>query len=155
MSSQDIPFDELVAALRDQNMDLDSFRPGDIVIVRSGYLEQYENMSAEKREHLNELYKTKKPDNVGLKPSEDLLRFLWDNKIAALCGDSRALEVWPCTELQWHLHEWLLAGWGMPIGEMFYLEDLAKMCRETGRYTFFLSSSPMNVSLQALCSGLD
>jgi hypothetical protein len=44
------------------------------------------------------------------------------------------------------LHEWLLAGWGMPIGELFYLEELSKKCKELGRYTFFLSSSPMNVS---------
>jgi kynurenine formamidase len=103
-------------------------------------------MSDEKRERLNELYKTQKPDNIGLKPSRELLEFLWDKKIAAIGGDSRSLEVWPCEELEWHMHEWLLAGWGMPIGELFYLEDVAKICDSLKRYTFFLSSSPMNVS---------
>lgn len=147
MSSYEVPFTEVVEALRSQGLDLDVFRPGDIIIIRFGYLEQYENMSDEKREKLNDLYKTQKPDNIGLKPSRELLEFLWDNKIAAIGGDSRSLEVWPCKDLEWHMHEWLLAGWGMPIGELFYLEDVAKICHTLKRYTFFLSSSPMNVSI--------
>lgn len=35
--------------------------------------------------------------------------------------------------------------WGMPIGEFFDLEALSKHCAETGRYTFFFSSWPLNV----------
>ncbi|RTE81590.1 hypothetical protein BHE90_003915 [Fusarium euwallaceae] len=145
MSSHEVPFSELIETLKFQGIDFDIFKPGDILVIRFGYLEQYENMSQEKRQHLHNLYKTQKPDNIGLKPSKELLRFLWDKKIAAICGDSRSLEVWPCKDTEWHLHEWLLAGWGMPIGELFYLEELAKMCSSSGRYTFFMSSSPMNV----------
>lgn len=147
MSAHEIPFSELLATLAYQKIHPSTFRRGDILVIRTGYLAQYAEMPAHKREHLNELYKTQKPDNIGLKPSEELLRFLWDTKIAAICGDSRSLEVWPCTEEKWHMHEWLLAGWGMPIGELFDLEELARVCRKLGRYTFFLSSSPMNVSL--------
>lgn len=146
MSSYEVPFSQLVEALRHQGLEPSIFRPGDILIIRFGYLDQYENMSSEKRERLNELYKVQKPDNIGLKPSRELLEFLWDIKIAAIGGDSRSLEVWPCKDLEWHMHEWLLAGWGMPIGELFYLEDLSKICRTLKRYVFFLSSSPMNVS---------
>lgn len=127
-------------------MDLDVIRPGDILVIRSGYLAQYQEMTDAKRESLNERYKTHKPENIGLKPSEELLKFLWNQKIAAICGDARSMEVWPCRDLEFHLHEWLLAGWGMPIGELFYLEELSKLCNQLGRYTFFLSSSPMNVS---------
>ncbi|KAK8170345.1 hypothetical protein BC567DRAFT_164023 [Phyllosticta citribraziliensis] len=43
------------------------------------------------------------------------------------------------------LHEYLLAGWGMPIGEMFDLEALAATCRELGRWTFFVASMPLNM----------
>ena len=146
MTSHEIPFDQIVKTLEYQNMSLDSLRAGDIIVIRFGYLAQYENMDATKREYLNELYKTQKPDNMGLKPSKELLKFLWNTKIAAICGDSRSLEVWPCKDLEWHLHEWLLAGWGMPIGELFYLEELSMKCKELGRYTFFMSSSPMDVS---------
>ncbi|KAH7183387.1 uncharacterized protein B0J16DRAFT_401691 [Fusarium flagelliforme] len=145
MTSHEIPFDQIIKTLEYQSMSLDSFRAGDIIVIRFGYLAQYENMDSTKREHLNELYKTQKPDNIGLKPSKELLKFLWNTKIAAICGDARSLEVWPCKDLEWHLHEWLLAGWGMPIGELFYLEELSKRCKELGRYTFFMSSSPMNV----------
>lgn len=144
-SSYEIPFSQIVDALQYQGIELSIFRPGDMLVIRFGYIHQYENMSDEKRERLDDLYKTQKPDNIGLKPSRELLEFLWNNKLAAICGDSRSLEVWPCKDLEWHMHEWLLAGWGMPIGEMFYLEDLAKICAALNRYTFFLSSSPMNV----------
>ena len=44
------------------------------------------------------------------------------------------------------LHQWLLGGWGMPIGGMFDLEELAKHCHECGRRSFFLSSVPLKVS---------
>jgi hypothetical protein len=146
MSSYEVPFSQIVEALEYQGLDLGVFRPGDILIIRFGYLDQYDNMSDDKRQRLNELYKTQKPDNIGLQPSRELLEFLWNNKLAAIAGDSRSLEVWPCNQLEWHMHEWLLAGWGMPIGELFYLEDVAKMCKALNRYTFFLSTSPMNVS---------
>lgn len=43
------------------------------------------------------------------------------------------------------LHEYLLAGWGMPIGELFDLEELSRICQELGRWTFFLASVPLNM----------
>ncbi|KAI0198405.1 hypothetical protein F4808DRAFT_462873 [Astrocystis sublimbata] len=140
-----VPFEELLEVMRYQNMGLNDLRKGDILVIRFGYLAQYEGMSEAKRDELDNRYKTHKPENIGVKPSRELLEMLWDKKIAAICGDSRSLEVWPCTELEWHLHEWLLAGWGMPIGELFYLEELSKICEQRKRYTFFMSSSPMNV----------
>lgn len=123
----------------------DDFRQGDILFVRSGYIHQYETMPQSKRDLLQKRYATSKPENIGVAPSEDLLRFLWDKQIAAVAGDSRSFEVWPCTKPEWHLHEWLLAGWGMPIGELFDLEELSRVCEKLGRYTFFLSSEPLNV----------
>lgn len=110
-------------------------------------------MNESKRHQLNELYKTHKPDNIGVEPSEELLEFLCNSKFAAVAGDSRSFEVWPCSNLDWHLHEWLLAGWGMPIGEFFDLEELSKICAATGRYTFFLASAPMNVSVLLMLLG--
>lgn len=146
-TAYEVPFSSLIEALNEQGLSKDVFQLGDIIIIRFGYLSQYESMSPEKRETLNNHYKTNKPDNIGIKPSRELLEFLWNNKIAAICGDSRSLEVWPCKDTEWQMHEWLLAGWGMPIGELFYLEDVSRICSSLGRYIFFLSSSPMNVSL--------
>ncbi len=45
----------------------------------------------------------------------------------------------------YYLHEHILALWGMPLGEMFDLEKLAKTCRARNRWTFFVSSAPANV----------
>ncbi len=46
---------------------------------------------------------------------------------------------------EYHLHEYILALWGMPLGEMLDLEKLAKTCRAKNRWTFFVSSAPANV----------
>lgn len=43
------------------------------------------------------------------------------------------------------LHEVMLAGWGMPIGELFDLEELARECKEQKRWSFFLTSEVCNV----------
>ena len=147
MTAYSVPFAELIEVLKDQGLSKTSFQPGDILLFRFGYIHQYEIMPEEKRAHLDDLYKKQKPENIGIQPSEELLKFLWEKKISAVAADTRSFEVWPCTETQWHLHEWLLAGWGMPIGELFYLEELSRSCDEGGRYTFFFTSSPMNVSL--------
>jgi hypothetical protein len=49
------------------------------------------------------------------------------------------------TKLEYSMHEVFLGGWGMPIGEMFYVEKLAEECRRLGRWTFFFVSEPLNV----------
>ena len=146
MSPHPVPFDQLIEVLRYQRLTDKDIRPGDILLIRFGYINQYENMSEDKRARLDALYKKQKPENIGIEPSEALLRFLWEKKVSAVAGDTRSFEVWPCTKSQWHLHEWLLAGWGMPIGELFDLEKLSKACSEAERYTFFFTSAPMNVS---------
>lgn len=133
-------------AAANQGLALEDFREGDIIIIRSGYIRQYETMSSEKRDILDDRYRSTKPENIGMEASKEFLSFLWDRKIAAVAGDSRSFEVWPCKALDWHMHEWLLAGWGMPIGEFFDLEELSEVCTSIKRYTFFLSSEPLNVS---------
>ncbi|KAL5366623.1 hypothetical protein BJX96DRAFT_170089 [Aspergillus floccosus] len=144
MSAHAVSFNELLEVLKSQNLSEEDIRSGDIIIIRFGYISQYEGMSDEERARLDELYRKQKPENIGIEPSEQLLEFLWGKKIAAVAGDTRSFEVWPCSQTQWHLHEWLLAGWGMPIGELFNLENLSKTCEEVNRYTFFFTSSPMN-----------
>ena len=146
-SSHFIPFSELQETASHQGTPLETMRTGDILIIRSGYLAQYASMSEEKRARLDHEYETTKPSNIGVEASEELLSFLWDRQIAAVAGDSRSFEAWPCSEekKKWHLHQWLLAGWGMPIGELWDLEGLSEVAGRLGRYTFFLTSAPMNV----------
>jgi hypothetical protein len=42
-------------------------------------------------------------------------------------------------------HQRLLALLGLAIGELWDLDQLAVTCRELGRYSFFLTSSPLNL----------
>jgi hypothetical protein len=43
------------------------------------------------------------------------------------------------------LHQYFLAMFGMPIGELWDLKALSDYCQKSGRYTFMLTSSPLNV----------
>ena len=45
------------------------------------------------------------------------------------------------------LHQWALAGWGLPLGEMFDLERLCEKSEELGRRSCFVSSVPLKVCI--------
>ncbi|KAK2758579.1 hypothetical protein CKAH01_05627 [Colletotrichum kahawae] len=66
-SSHEVPFSELMEAMTAQGLEKDVFRPGDIVVLRFGYLAQYQLMTRDRRRELDERYKTCKPDNIGVK----------------------------------------------------------------------------------------
>ncbi|KAJ5448531.1 hypothetical protein N7445_003352, partial [Penicillium cf. griseofulvum] len=90
------------------------------------------------------------PPVIGVESSEAMLRWIWDLKLAAVVGDMPSFEAYPCQNQDFFLHEWLLAGWGVPIGELFDLEKLSQECRKRGRWTFFFSSVPLKVFLVVL-----
>ena len=135
-----IPLKDLLAVAKHQNT---KFQPGDILFVRTGFGQAYDALSLEEQKTWSE---TSDPPCIGVLQSEELLRWLWDNKFAAVVGDAPSFEVWPCQDKRYWLHEWGLAGWGMPIGEFFDLEKLAVECEKAGRWSFFFSSMPLNVS---------
>lgn len=97
---------------------------------------------------------------MGVEPSREVLEWLWETRFAAVAGDAPAFERSPVGLAGSGeegeeapgvvLHQWLLGGWGMPIGEMFDLEGLSAHCREVGRWSFFLSSVPLKVSLSKM-----
>ncbi|KZT11175.1 uncharacterized protein LAESUDRAFT_754863 [Laetiporus sulphureus 93-53] len=117
-----------------------TFRPGDILILRVGFIRKFLAVTQEERDALG----GKSETLAGIEQSEGMKRFLWDNHFAAIASDQPAIERWPA-EGTTFLHQTLLGLWGMPIGEFFDLEELSKVCAETGRYTFFFTSWPLNV----------
>ena len=84
------------------------------------------------------------PTFVGVEQTSEMLDFLYDNYFCAVAGDTPAFESWP-TNQDWFFHQYLIALWGVPIGEMWDLEKLAETCRERGTYSFYFSSMPANV----------
>lgn len=129
-------------------------------------VQQYHLKSPEDRERLA-LRAHGRPEGeteqryAGLAQEERILDWLHDCYFSAVSGDAPAFEAWYVpsvfamsrtdryhrpTHESFSLHEYILALWGMPLGEMLDLERLAQKCKEHGRYTFFFSSAPANVT---------
>ena len=112
----EISAEQLNAAAKWQNVE---FQSGDILIVRTGWIEWYLTLNAEQREQLAQ------PGALeigGLRQGEDSLRFLWDNHFAAIATDNPDFEAYPASEEKGGMmHSTIIGLWGMPIGEMFNL----------------------------------
>lgn len=139
MTTHSISLADLRAVADSQNI---SFHSGDILFVRTGYVKAFDSLSEAEAQTL---VAEPSPPAIGLESSEEILRWIWDNKFAAVAGDHPSFEAWPCQDTKNFLHEWLLAGWGVPIGELFDLEILAVECKKLKKWSFFFSSMPLKV----------
>lgn len=143
-----IPLTHIQQLIEEQKI---TFRAGDILFLRVGFTAAFDALTDE-----GQLALSKRPtaDFLGIESTEETLKFLWNSQFAAVVSDSPAFErsppVGPHADPRFILHEWLLAGWGMPIGEMFDLEGLSETCKKLGRHSFFLSSMPLKVCPLAL-----
>lgn len=88
----------------------------------------------------------------GIEGTIEMARWLWNHHFAAIASDNLAVEamppmeggeVLPLTSLV--LHQWCLGLFGMPLGELWDLKALADVCGEKKRYSFLLTSAPLNV----------
>ncbi|KAI1472423.1 uncharacterized protein F4812DRAFT_464534 [Daldinia caldariorum] len=119
-----------------------AFERGDILLVRSGAIREWEHGmdTAAKTAYAA----SRAPEHAGVEATAEVLRWLWDTGFAAVAGDALSWEVYP-PQSDVFLHDVLLAGWGMPIGELFDLERLAEICEELNRWSFFFTSMPLNM----------
>ncbi|KAK4547676.1 hypothetical protein LTR36_000633 [Oleoguttula mirabilis] len=132
-----IPAADLKQVAKDQGTEI---KFGDILLIRSGYMDAYNKLSRSEIETM----RNKQPLTfTGVEQSDEMMEFLWSN-FSAAGGDHPSFEAWP-TQKDYALHEVMLAGWGMPIGELFDLEKLGAHCKKIGRWSFFLTSEPTNV----------
>ena len=133
----------LEACARAQDVDV---RPGDILIVRTGWLRWYlEDATTEQRQAMGGDAMAGALQAPGIGPAEEMAAYLWDLHIAAVAGDNPSVEPWPPTAETGFLHFRLIPHLGMPMGELWYLEDLATDCAEDGVYEFMFTSAPLNV----------
>lgn len=143
LESQAITLESIKRVVKDHRLE---FRRGDILFIRSGFTEAYNNLNDQQR---RDLPNRPTPDFIGVEATEGMVRWLWDHQFAAVAGDAPSFERAPIrgshADPNYNLHEWVLAGWGTPIGELFDLEKLSQHCKATGRYSFFLSSMPLKV----------
>ncbi|KAB8342920.1 hypothetical protein FH972_022517 [Carpinus fangiana] len=133
----EISVDDLKQIVKDEKLEL---RVGDILIIRSGFVRRYNEANEEERiKGVNQGHAF-----VGVNGSEELMKWLWNNHFSAIAGDTIAWEAWP-PQAPWIVHDFSLALWGEPIGELWDLEKLAHMCAERKRWSFFFTSAPINV----------
>ncbi|KAK9474332.1 uncharacterized protein V1510DRAFT_411969 [Dipodascopsis tothii] len=118
-----------------------AFEPGDILLVRIGLVPEWNSRPVEWRREYKANFP---PSHAGVEQSEELMRWLWDNHFTAIAGDSVSWELYPNPNPTYSVHQIALAGWGVPIGELFDLEALAAECARHNRYSFFFTSMPFN-----------
>jgi hypothetical protein len=149
-----IEADELQTVLDDSGA---TVLPGDVLLIRTGWIEWYRELDASARAQLAERYRS-----PGLRASADMSRLLWDLHIAAVVSDNPALEAWPpgvlasseqraamridpTAVVDVSLHFSLLPLLGLPIGELWDLEALALDCAADGVPYAMLTSAPLNL----------
>ncbi len=121
-----------------------TIRPGDILLLRTGWLRWYlQEATLADRERLasDDWYGAMAWPGLG--PAEEMVEYLWDLHIAAVAADNPSVEVWPPATGLMHMH--LIPLLGMPVGELWYLEELAADCAQDGLYEFMLTSAPLHV----------
>jgi kynurenine formamidase len=120
------------------------FAVGDILLLRTGFAAWYLAQPEAVREHLH-------GDVVapGLAHTEAVCEYLWDSHAAAIGSDTYGVEVWPNdpspdAHPMGFLHHMLIGQFGMALGELWWLDDLADACAAAGVYECFLVSAPLN-----------
>jgi len=139
LENSSIPISDLKKVAEYQGV---TFNPGDILFVRSGYIRALDAISKDEAVAYSA---SSPPTAIGVESCEETLKWIWDHQFSAVAGDAIAFEALPFKSTTHWLHEWLLAGWGLPIGELFDLENLAAECKKQKKWSFFFSSMPLNV----------
>lgn len=129
---------DLEAAMQEEGIEL---RGGDILLLRTGWMAMYLAAGSARREEIARGHKA-----PGLDHERAVAEWLWDHRVAMALADNPALEAVPHPLEGESLHSFLLAGLGLPIGELLDFEALADDCASDGVYEMFFTSSPLYIT---------
>ena len=137
--------DDIEAVLNDEGVRVE---PGDILLLRFGWLGWYDTADLAVRERLASYpggmgaY----PATPGLDRSERTAEWLWDSHVAAVAADCPGVEVMPVNpnRVDEFLHYRLISLLGIAIGEFFVLDDLARDCAEDRVYEGLFAAAPLH-----------
>ena len=115
-------------------------RPGDILLLRTGYIDAYLASSAQQRAALQAA-----GTSPGLYADERMAEFLWDHQFAAVAADNPAVEAMPPDPGEGSLHLRLIPRLGFALGEFFTFAALAQACQADGRYGCMFVSVPWHL----------
>lgn len=117
-----------------------SIEIGDVLLIRTGWAGWYEALSEDEQHAAAD-----GAPQPGVEPGRQTAAWLWDHGIAAVAADNMSFEPYPIDEGPNSLHRLLIPGFGMPIGEYFWLDGLADACASDRRWSFMFTSAPLNV----------
>ncbi|ORX47457.1 hypothetical protein DM01DRAFT_1310336 [Hesseltinella vesiculosa] len=135
-----ITVNELDEVAKAQNV---TFKSGDILLVRIGWIAKYNTLTDDEFKAAVG-HNLDAPTSAGLKACPETYKWIWDHHFAAVGGDQVAWEVFPPQDWAHSCHSNLIGGFGMPLGELLFLEKLAEDCDEDKVYEFLLTSAPNN-----------
>jgi len=140
-----VGYDDLMFAIDADKVQIDR---GDMLLLRTGFAELVLEMN-------------RHPDEAVLNSQccaldgrdQRLLQWLTDSGIAALVADNYAVERYPARPAEGQeshyplmpLHHHCLFKLGLPLGELWYLRDLAAWLRANGRSHFMLTAPPLRL----------
>ena len=139
----EVDFERLMAAIHAQKVSIES---GDLLCLHTGFADMVLSMKGD-------------PDRDRLHNSgcvldgrdQRLLNWIKDSGIAALIADNYAVERRPPAGPQgtqgafMPIHELCLFKQGIPLGELWYLTELAAELAKQGRNRFFLTAPPLRL----------
>ncbi len=133
--------------------------PGDMVLIRTGWAGQYLALNQAQRVEYN-----KNRTCAGLAQERQTVRWLWDHQVAVVAADNLGVEESPRhggidddfelpgqakpdrgVDHNGMLHRPLIPLLGMPMGELWALDDLAADCADDHVYEFMVVCKPLNV----------
>jgi kynurenine formamidase len=128
--------DELLAAASAQNVEI---RPGDVLLIRTGWVELFYN---DRDRFYEEPF-----HEPGLVYTPAVSQFFHDQEIAVYGTDTVANEIQPQpgSDVMSVLHAALMRNLGVVFNEILWLRDLASACAEDNRWSFLYCAAPLKV----------
>ena len=117
------------------------YAPGDIILLHTGF-------AGTRASRPGQAPAARQPQRAG-QHSEAVCEYLWNSHAAAIASDTYGVEVFPADMSArarpfGFLHNILIGQFGMALGELWWLSDLASDCAADGIYEMFLVSAPLN-----------
>ena len=137
-----IGYADLMSVLDTDKVQIDQ---GDILLIRTGFSEMLLEMDRHPDENVLNTHCCALDGR-----DERLLQWITDTGIAALAADNYAVERYPARPAHGlqpllPLHHHCLFKLGLPLGELWYLRDLAQWLRKNRRSHFMLTAPPLRL----------
>ena len=137
-----IGYEELSAIMAADGIEVEA---GDMLVLRTGFAELIVGMGGQPDPHV--LHHSCSVLNGR---DERLLNWITESGITALCADNYAVEAYPALVMAGKksvlpLHHHCLFKLGLPLGELWYLPELANWLAQHKRHRFMLTAPPLRL----------